>query len=62
MDARRVGHHQRRDEPDEGLHAWVILACLAISALACFLLLRYTISMMSEDPSTPPPSVTIPAR
>ena len=61
MASRRAAQH-RSDDRDDGLQAWVILVCLAVSALACFLLLRYTIGMMTEDPATPAPSVTAPAR
>ncbi len=64
MHARRVV--QRRPEeqyPDEGLQAWVVLVCLAAAAVACFLLLRFTISMMSDQPPVENTPVTArPAR
>ena len=43
----------KEEYPDEGLHAWVILACLVLVAIICFLVLQFTIKMMSEQPATP---------
>lgn len=62
---RRVVQRQpEREYPDEGLQAWVVLVCLAAAAVACFLLLRFTISLMTDLPPVEktPPVTTRPAR
>ena len=53
--ARRAAqHHPREKYPDEGLHSWVVLVCLALAAVACFLLLRFTINLMGDQPPVQP--------
>ena len=57
MHARRdaAQAHQRKEHPDDGLPAWVLLVCLAVAAAICLLVLQFTISMMSV-PATPQPT------
>ena len=56
---RRLAERQPKDKyPEEGLQAWVVLVCLASAAVACFLLLRFTINMMTDLPPVEKPPVT----
>ncbi len=59
---RAVQHRPKEHYPDEGVHAWVVLVCLAAAALTCFLLLRFTIGIMSDQPPAEPTPVTRPVR
>ncbi len=56
---RRAVPREPKDRyPDEGVQAWVVLVFLAAAAVACFLLLRFTINMMTDLPPVEKPPVT----
>ena len=57
---RAAERHSGQEYPDEGLHAWVVLVCLAFVAVTCFVVLRFTINMLSAQPPVQPAPATGP--
>jgi hypothetical protein len=47
-------------QQDVPLPMWVLPVCLVLAAVACVLVLRLTIAVMSQEPATPTPA-TAPA-
>ncbi|MFP5370859.1 MAG: hypothetical protein ACLGI3_08945 [Actinomycetes bacterium] len=59
MDVNRRGSPQHHDE---GLPAWVLPVCLVLTAVACALLLRFALGVMSEEqPGSTPTSASLTA-
>lgn len=54
----RPGDAPQEDVP---LPIWVLPVCLVLAAVACFLVLRLAIGVMSQEPATPPPITARPA-